>query len=196
MVNGLDRLRLDAVVGRDHDHRDIRDAGTTGTHGGERLVARGIQEGDDVVGVVDLVRADVLRDAAGLASGHVLVGGADRVEERGLAVVDVTHDRDHRRADLEIVVVVLELGRLRVLVTDGDDLDLAIELAREHLDGLVGERLRERRHLTEHHQLLDDLGDANAEVLGDVLDRGTRGDLDQIGLLVCCRVRACRPSLR
>ncbi len=76
MVDGLDRLRLDAVVGRHHDHGDVGDARTAGTHGGERLVARGVEEGDHVVGVVHLVGTDVLRDAAGLASGHVLVGRA------------------------------------------------------------------------------------------------------------------------
>ena len=43
-------------------------------------------------GVFDLVRADVLRDAARLASRDVAL--ADLVEEARLAVVDVTHDRD------------------------------------------------------------------------------------------------------
>ncbi len=46
--------------------------------------------------------------------------------------------------------------------------------------GVVGERLRERRHLAEHHQLLDHLGDRHAEVLGDVLDRGAGVDADQV----------------
>ena len=41
-----------------------------------------------------LVRADVLRDAAGFAAGDVRL--ADLVEEGRLAVVDVTHDRDDR----------------------------------------------------------------------------------------------------
>ena len=44
---------------------------------------------------LDVVRADVLRDAARFAAGHV--GLADGVEQRGLAVVDVTHDGDDRR---------------------------------------------------------------------------------------------------
>ncbi len=43
-----------------------------------------------------LVGADVLRDAAGFACCHV--GLADGVEQRGLAVIDVAHDGDHRRA--------------------------------------------------------------------------------------------------
>ncbi len=37
----------------------------------------------------------MLGDAAGFAAHHV--GGADRVEQRGLAVVDVAHDGDDRR---------------------------------------------------------------------------------------------------
>jgi hypothetical protein len=42
-----------------------------------------------------LIGADMLRDAAGLARDDI--GLADRVEQRGLAVVDMAHDRDHRR---------------------------------------------------------------------------------------------------
>ena len=45
---------------------------------------------------LDLVGADVLRDAAGLAAGDVRL--ADLVEQARLAVVDVAHDGDDRRA--------------------------------------------------------------------------------------------------
>ena len=66
------------------------------------------------VAVVDLVGADVLGDAAGLARGDL--GLADRVQQRGLAVVDVTHDGHDRRAPLEILfgVVVDDLVGLVV----------------------------------------------------------------------------------
>ena len=47
VVDGLARLRAHAVVGGDHDHGDVRRLGAAGTHGGERLVARGVQERDD-----------------------------------------------------------------------------------------------------------------------------------------------------
>ena len=83
VVQRLDRLRHDAVVGRDHEDRDVGHLRTTGTHGGERLVARGVDEGDGaLVALVlgpDLVRTDVLGDAAGLARDDVRL--ADRVEE-------------------------------------------------------------------------------------------------------------------
>ena len=155
VVDGLAGLRAHAVVGGDHDHGDVRRLGAAGTHGGERLVARGVQERDDLVVLVDLVGADVLRDAAGLARGDLRL--ADRVQQRRLAVVDVTHDRDHGRARLEILVGVLE-RRVRVRVVGRrDDLDLLVELVGDDLDRVVGQRLRERRHLAEAHQLLDDL---------------------------------------
>ena len=62
-----------------------------------------------------------------------------------------------------------------------DDLDLLVELVGEHLDRVVGERLRERRHLAQRHQLLDHLGHRHAEVLGDVLDGRAGVDADQVG---------------
>ena len=54
VVERLDGLRLHAVVGRHHEDRDVGDLGTTGTHGGERLVTRGVDEGDRAL--VALVR--------------------------------------------------------------------------------------------------------------------------------------------
>ena len=205
VVDGLAGLRLHAVVGGDHDHGDVRRLGAAGTHGGERLVARRVEEGDRLAVLVDLVGADVLGDAAGLARGHL--GRADGVQQRRLAVVDVTHDRDDRRAPLEILVGVLE-RRVRVGVLGRrDDLDLLVELVGDHLDRVVGERLRERRHLAEAHQLLDHVGDADAEVLGDVLDRRAgvdpddvrlqRGDVLRRGLLVgAAPAPAAAPSRR
>ena len=101
VVDRLVGLRLDAVVGGDDDHGDVGHLGAAGAHGGERLVARRVEEGDRLAVVVHLVGADVLGDAAGLAGDDV--GLADRVEQRGLAVVDVAHDRDDRRALDEVV---------------------------------------------------------------------------------------------
>ena len=46
VVERLDGLRLHAVVGRHHEDRDVGDLCATGTHGGERLVTRGVDEGD------------------------------------------------------------------------------------------------------------------------------------------------------
>ena len=104
VVDGLHRLRHHAVVGRHHEDRDVGGLRTAGTHRGERFVARGVDEGDRPLGAVqvdlDLIGADVLGDATGLALAHV--GLADGVQQAGLAVVDVTHHGDHRRPGLQM----------------------------------------------------------------------------------------------
>ena len=46
VVDGLDGLGHDAVVGRHDQHHDVGGVGAAGPHGGERLVARGVDEGD------------------------------------------------------------------------------------------------------------------------------------------------------
>ena len=57
------------------------------------------------------------------------------------------------------------------------DLDLLVEGLGQHLDRLVGERLGERGHLAQLHQLLDHLGRAQLERLGDLLDGGAGAHL-------------------
>ena len=81
----------------------------------------------------------------------------------------------------ELLLGVLEDRLADELVGGVDDLDVLVELVGEHADRLVGERLRERRHLAEAHQLADDLGHGDAEVLGDVLDGRAGVDPDQVG---------------
>ena len=83
---------------------DVGDVRAAGPHGGERGVAGRVDERDLLAVELDLVGADVLGDAAGLARHDV--GVADAVEQLGLAVVDVAHDGDDRRARPQVVGVV------------------------------------------------------------------------------------------
>ena len=67
VVDGLDGLRHDAVVGGNHENDDVGDLCTTSTHGGKCLVTRSVDKGD-LAAVDDGLRgADVLCNAAGLA---------------------------------------------------------------------------------------------------------------------------------
>ena len=87
--------------------------GTARAHGRERLVTRRVDERDRVAVVGSLVCADVLGDPAGFTSDDVCV--ADRVEQRCLAVVDVSHDGDDRHARLlERVVVFVVVAEQRL----------------------------------------------------------------------------------
>ena len=166
VVDRLLGLGHHPVVGGDDDDRHVGDLRAARAHGRERLVSGGVEEGDRAPLLMDLVGADVLGDPAGLARGHL--GLADRVEQGGLAVVDVAHDRDHRRPDHQIALGVVEGGLVVDLLAGVHDLDLLVELAREHGDRLVREGLGQGRHLALLHQLLDDLGARDAEALGDL----------------------------
>ena len=144
VLNGFDRLRHDAVVGRHDEHDDVRDLGAARAHGREGRVARRVEERDAALRRLDVVGADVLRDAAGFARGDLRT--ADVVEQRRLAVIDVAHDRDDGRARHS-------LGRARGLFDGLDELVL---------DRRFLERLRGMAHLLDDERrrvLIEDLVD-------------------------------------
>ena len=166
MRDRLDRLRHHLVVGRDDEHDDVGDLRAARAHGRERLVARRVEERDvPVARQRDVIGADVLRDAARLARDDV--GLPDVVEQRRLAVVDVTHDRDDRRTRHELFGRVLddvglELRGVLVLAHR-----LEAELAGDELDLIEVEPLVDR-----HHQ---------AQILERELDDLRRGHLHRGG---------------
>ena len=170
MVDGLDRLRHDAVVGRDHEHDDVRHLGAAGAHGGERLVAGRIDEGDLVAQRRrDLIGADVLGDAARLAGHHV--GLADGVEQRRLAVIDVAHDGDDRRARLQRALFVLFADEARLDVRLGHALGRVAELLHDELGGIDVDHIVDFVHRAFFHQVLDDVDGALGHAVGELLDR-------------------------
>ena len=177
------RLRHHTVVGGDHEDRDVGDLRAARTHRGERFVARRVDEGDAPITTIDLVRTDRLRDATGFARDDVRV--TDGVEQRGLAVVDVTHDRDDGRARFEqrvVVIVVIVAGEQReqldLLLGAGlDEQHLRAEGLRDQLDHLVGERRGGRDHLARLEQEPHEVGGRSVEPGRELLDRGaTRHD--------------------
>ncbi|MPN20483.1 hypothetical protein SDC9_167862 [bioreactor metagenome] len=111
-MDGLAGLRHHTIVRRHHQDDDVGCLGTTGPHRGECLVTRRIEEGDHAARGLHVVCTDMLGNAASLTRRHF--GTADVVEQRGLAVVNVAHDRDHRRTrdqlDILVFVVLLEEG--------------------------------------------------------------------------------------
>src|SRR5579862_3778486 len=186
------RLWHDAVVGRDDENSDVGHLRAAGAHRGERFVARRVEERDLAAVDIDLVRADVLRDAAGL--GRDDAGVADCVEERRLAVVYVTHDRDNRRPRLKGVLGVVERLRLLFLVGGVSDRDLALDLRRDQLDLLVAQRRGLGLDDVQPHQKLHDLGHLDAERLRKLLDRDARFDGDRAGRRSDRRLRRARRS--
>ena len=205
VVERLGGLRLHAVVGRDDQDREVGGLRTAGAHGGERLVTRGVDEGDLPLLAVDLRRhlvgTDVLGDAAGLLGDHV--GVPDRVQELGLAVVDVTHDGDHRRPGDQVFLAALVLAevdverleQLPVLLLGGDDLDVVVQLGAEQLQRLVVDRLGRGHHLAEVEQHLDQAGRVGVDLVREVRQRGAPAQPDDLALAARDRHAANRRGL-
>jgi len=88
VIDGLDRLLHDSVVGGHHQHDDVGHIGAPRAHFGKCRMARRIDEGDPLpVGPGHLVCADMLGDAAGFMGRHI--GLAHGIQQRGLAVIDM-----------------------------------------------------------------------------------------------------------
>ena len=171
----LDRLRHDAVVRGDDEDDDIGHLSPSGTHRRESGVAGRVEERNATLFDVYDVGADMLRDSAGLALGNV--AAADVVKQRCLAVVDMAHDRYHRRA--------LNGFGLRLARLDDDVLDLLLleelglvpHLLDDELGGILVDDLIDRGHHAEIHQGLDDLARLDRHFLRQFRDRDRLGDV-------------------
>ena len=165
----LDRLRHHAVVGGHHQDDDVGDLCAAGAHRGERGVAGRVDEGDlGAAGRDHLIGADVLGDAAGLAGDDV--GVADRVEQRGLAVVDVAHDGDDGRARHRLADVLGAVEQALLDVGFGDALDGVAHILGDQLRGVGVERIGQRHHAALTHQQFDDVDGALGHAVGEFLD--------------------------
>lgn len=179
MVDRLDGLGHDAVIGGHDQNDDIGHLGAAGTHGRKGGVTGGIDEGDLAVVDHDLRSADGLGNAARLAGSDA--GVTDGIEEARLAVVDVAHDGDDRGTRLKVGGIVVE--REGVLLLGGNDLDLAAQVVGNELDEVVGHGLRHGKRRAQQEQALDDVVGRNVERLGELLDGNALGDLDGVEVL-------------
>ena len=138
-------------------------------------MARGIQEGDQAVVDLDLIGTDGLGDAAGLACGDV--GLADGVQDAGLAVVNVTHDADHRGTLHQILLRILFLGEQALL--DGHMhlvLDLCVELLGQQRSGIKVDDVVDGMHLAHLHELGNDLAGLLLQAGSQLADGDLVGD--------------------
>ena len=176
VVDGLNGLGHDAVVGSHHQNGDIGAHRAAGTHRGKGGVARGIQEGDGIAVHIHGISADVLGNAAGLTGGDGSL--PDGIQQRGLAVVNVAHDNHNGSAGLQLVGGVHMIVNDLLLDGDGDFLlHLAAHFRSHKLGGIEVDSLVDGGHDAVLHQQLDDLTGgllhpgsqlAHGDLLGDL----------------------------
>ena len=103
VVNSFTRLGHDPVICCDHDYSNVRHLGATCAHGCECLVTRRIEERNFLPVYLNLVSANILSDAACFTRRHLCF--TDGIEQRGLTMVNVTHNGDNRRDNNGVVFV-------------------------------------------------------------------------------------------
>ena len=157
MVDCLDCLWHDCIVGGDDDDCEVGHLGSSGTHCREGFVARGVEEGDSLpVREFHVVGTDVLGDSSCLSCNNV--GFPDVVEEGSLTVVNVSHHGDDRRSRNEIPVIVILLLLGNGLRQGGrDELNLIAEFLSNEHKCLSIKPLVDGYHQTEIHTSSDDL---------------------------------------
>ncbi len=164
----LDGLRHHAVIGGDDQHHDIGGGGTARAHGGKGLMARRIQEGDGLAGGQgDLIGADMLGDATSLASRHIRM--AQRVQQAGLAVIDMAHDGDDRRARLQLGIRVLFALQAQLNVRIRDAADLVAEFGDDQLGGIGVDGLGDGGHHAHFHQGAHHIAAGGGHAVGEFL---------------------------
>ncbi len=176
VLDGLDGLRHDAVI-RGHDqHDDIGRLGAARAHRRERGVTGCIEERDPAFLALHRVGADMLRDAAGFRVGHV--SPPNVIQQRGLAVVDMTHDGDHGRPrDLLARLYLLFREQLLVDVLGRDRLGDMTEFLDHQRGGVLVDNLVDRHHRAHVEEHLDDLVALDGHALREFRYRDALGDL-------------------
>ena len=136
MADSLDSLRHYRIVGGNDDDGKVGHLSASGTHSREGLMSRGVEECNPAAArELHVVGSDVLGDSSGLAGNHVSL--SDVVEQGCFSVVDVSHDRNHRRPRHKILrLVSLLLGIDFLRKVGGHELDLIAELFSDEHEGL------------------------------------------------------------
>src|ERR1700722_14789580 len=152
-------------------------------------VGGGVDEGDLVTsfGRVHLIGADMLGDAAGFAGNHV--GMAQRVEQRGLAVVDVTHHGHDRRARLGVGGILNGVEQAFLDVGSRHALDRVTQFLGDELRGVGVDHVRDLVHRALLHQQPDDVDGALRHAVGEFLNVDRFRDHDLANQLFLWLVR-------
>ena len=173
MIDGFHRLRHHAVIGGDHQNRYVGRLRAACAHGGERLVARRVDEGNFLAVLLDLIGADMLGDAPGFPFDHASI--ANGVEQRRLAVIDMAHNGHDRRTRLEISFVVSRSEQTLFDIRFRNALDRVAEFAGDKFSRVGVDHVTRLHHLSLFHEVLDDVHDTFGHAAGKFLNGDSFG---------------------
>ena len=174
VVNRFNRLRHHPVVGGDNENDNVCYLRPARPHARKRFMARSVDKDDLFAIDFNLISTDVLRNAARFAFGDSR--RTDRVEQRRLTVVYVTHDRNHRSTRNQISRVLGQLDFKALLFFVGNVARARPELAGHRLGQLKVQRLVDRRENLLLDELLDHQIRLDAKLICELLNSQTLGN--------------------
>ena len=179
MIDGLKRLWHYAVISGNDQHHNVGRLGAPRAHAREGFMTGRVEKhnlapvgGRFRIHDLHLVSADMLRDSAGFALGHS--GRTYRIEQGGLAVIHVPHDRDHRGTWYGFgATLFASRGRVGYiflrLLFEADDVRVGSEEARHLARQLCIERLIDRGKYASRQQTGNQILRANIQLLRQIL---------------------------
>ena len=157
MVNCLNGLGHNTVVGGNNQNCNIGSHGTTLTHGSKCGVTGGVKEGNLISVVVNPVSTYMLGDTACLC---VCNGGVTNGVEQGcFTVVNVTHNNNNGTSGFEILVTVLR--NVHNLFLNGNHnrfLNFGTHFGNNDFGGIIVNNLVNRCHHTQFQKFLNNFG--------------------------------------
>ena len=151
--NRFHRLRHHAVIGGHHQNHDVGGLRAACTHSGKRFVPRSIQERHHAARCFDVIRADVLRDAARFACHHF--AAADVVQQRSFTVVNVPHHRNNGWARQQFCRAGGFFAQEGIGVVDGGGFSDVSHFFHHNQRGFLVQRLVDGNHHAHFHQRFD-----------------------------------------
>ena len=178
MLNRLDCLRHNTIISCHDQHDDVRYLRTARTHQCERFVTRSVEEYDPPpfarfvwIRNLDRVGSDMLSDAASLTLRYMRL--TNGIQQAGLAVIDVSHDSDHRSSHIGVFHGFwsdLEF-RLDRHILEGAERDIEAEVPADLLRHIGVERLIDRCHDPSLKEYSNDILRLDLGLLGKLSNR-------------------------
>ena len=185
VADRFDGLRHDAIIGGHHKNNDIGDIGTASAHLAKSSVARRIEECDRIAALsFELIATDMLGNPASLALSDI--GTAQSIKQAGFAVIDMAHDRNHRRARFQRLFWIVISGGDNINVAFRDASDIVAKLFDQQFSCISINRLIDGDHHIEIEQRLHQISALFAHPFGQLLN-GDRFRHDDIAHLFFTR---------
>ena len=178
VIDSFNSLGHNTVIGGNHQNNNISNLGTTSTHHGKSFVTRCIQEGNASLFCLYHVGTDVLGNSTELTFCYM--GTADGVQGLCLTMVNVTHDGNNGRTNINITFFT-SIAFDNSLVVQADDMNITIVLRSQQGGSVCVNGLSDGNHHSHGHELGNDFRSLQVHLLCQIRHGDCLHNLDGSG---------------